>query len=518
MKKTILYLAAITIAASALASCDKKEENTGKKLTYWCDLPAAATSHIQSMGEMLMYKELEKRTGVEVEFIHPPAGQSGEQFNLLIASGVDELPDIMEYNWVGYSGGPSKAISDGILLKLNDLIESHAPNFAKAVNENELYKKQSTTDNGEFYGFPALNVGSYRTFGGLMIRKDWLDDLGMESPVTIEEWENVLRAFKEKKGATAPFTIDANGGMFTKYHFNNAFGVGLSAYVDNGVYKLPQLEPGYKDFLTLMNKWYEEGLLDKEFDTNNAAVVDAKMTNGSSGVTYGYIGGTIGRYVSAMKDKEPNYKIAPVDFPVAVRGDEPRFTECQKEATSPFAAITANCKNPEIAVEWLDYFYSPEGEVLKNFGVEGVTYNKDGEHYVYTDEILNNPNGLSIAEAMAINFRANVPSPGFNQHEDYLKQYYQLDEQLEALDVWTKYTKNAAETIVPPITTTSEENEKLISIRADVDTYTREMVIKFIKGSESLDNYDKFVDQLKKMGIEEIVKINQAALDRYNSR
>lgn len=519
MKKGIAMVLAAAMMCMALGGCGEKQVSEGGQtsFTYWAELPTSAASQIQSMNDMTMYQELEKRTGVQITFTHPPVGQSAEQFNLLIASGASELPDMIEYSWTSYPGGPDKAISDGILLDLTELIDKHAPNLKKQLEENEIYKKQASTDSGALYGFPSLNVGKYRTFGGLIIRKDWLDDLGLEMPETLDEWENVLRQFKEQKGAKAPLTF-TSGNISTSYHFNNIYDVGLSTYVDDETIKFPQMEPGYREYLELMHKWYEEGLLDAEYDTNNQTVVDAKMTNGTSGVTYGFIGGTIGRYVNAMKEKDPNYKLAAAQFPVKNKGDEPRFMECQKEANTPFVAITTNCKDPEAAVKWLDYMYSEEGMILKNFGVEGVTYNEVDGHYVYTDEILHNADGLSIAEAMAKHFRANAPSPGFNQHEDYLQQYYELPEQREALEVWTKYTENAKETVVPPITSTLEENEELISLKNEIETYTNEMVVKFIKGIEPLSNYDKFLEELKKMGVERLIELNQAALDRYYQR
>ncbi len=519
MKKGFMMILSMALLCTALGGCGEKQVSEGgqKEFTYWAELPTSGASQIQSMNDMTMYQELEKRTGVKISFVHPPVGQGKEQFNLLVASGASELPDMVEYAWPNYPGGPDKAVSDGIILELTDLIDKHAPNLKKLLAENEIYQKQSVTDSGILYGFPSLNVGKYRTFGGLIIRKDWLDDLSLEMPETLDEWENVLRQFKEKKGAKAPLTFMSNN-IDTSFHFNNIYNVGLSMYVDNKTIKFPQMEPGYRDYLERMHKWYEEGLLDAEYDTNNQTVVDAKMTNGTSGVTYGFIGGTIGRYVNAMKEKDPKYKLAAAQFPVKNKGDEPRFLECQKEANTPFVAVTTNCKDPEAAVKWLDYLYSEEGMILKNFGVEGVTYNEVDGHYVYTDEILHNPNGLSIAEAMGINFRANQPSPGFNQHEDYLKQYYELPEQLEALDVWTKYTDNAKETVLPPITPTMEENEELIALKSEIDTYTQEMTLKFIKGIEPLSGYDKFIEELKRMGVERYIEIHQAALDRYYQR
>ncbi len=519
MKKvTSLILAAVL--CFSFGGCGKENKQiTDKSFTYWCSFPTNAQGQIENLSEMLMYEEMEKLTGVHIDFKHPPAGADSEQFNLLMAGGIEKLPDMIEFSWGGYPGGPEMAIKDGVILDLTSLIDEHAPNLKKVLAGNDQYSKPITTDSGKIYGFPVLNVGKYRTFGGLIIRQDWLDDLGLKMPETIDEWETTLRAFKEKKGASAPLTFTSSqltGDNF--YHFSGAFDVNNAPYIDNGVYKYPSLEDGYREYLELMNKWYQEGLLDAEFDTNSESVIDAKMTSSESGATYGYIGSTMGKYMKKMATKEPGYSVAGAPFPVLNKGDKIRFAECQAECSNMVVAITANCKDPVGAVKWLDFLYSEEGEILKNFGVEGITYEVIDGEYVYTDLILNNPDGLSISEAMSMNFRATAPAPGFNQNEGYLKQYYQLPEQKAALELWSTYTEEASKTIVPVLMHTKAESEELQKITSEMNSYVDEMVIKFIKGEESFDNYDTFKATLIEMGVQRYVEIKQAAYDRYCKR
>ncbi|MCK9479093.1 MAG: extracellular solute-binding protein [Firmicutes bacterium] len=516
------FIAGALIVGS-LAGCGNPtgQEQSGRiELTYWCNMPAAMAAFAQSMDEMTMYKQMEKQTGIKIKFVHPPSGQAKEQFNLMIAS--RELTDLIEYNWIAsYPGGPDKAINDNVIIKLNDIIEKKAPNFYKAMKADTSYDKQSKTDSGTYYGFPTLVRGNYRTFGGLLIRQDWLDDLGLPSPNTLEEWETTLRAFQRQKGAQYPFT--ATNSIFSMIniagHFNNFYDIGLGVYVDNGKVKLAQLEPGYKDFIMLMNKWYKEGLLDNQYDTNNSSAVDAKMTNGTSGVTYGFIGATIGRYMSAMSEKDPNYNLTAAQYPLPVAGGEPRFMEYQNDSQEPQVVVTTANKHPQETVAWLDYLYSPEGDILKNFGVEGFTFQMVDNKPVYTDEILNNPAGLSIAEAMAKHFRANAPFPGFSQHEDYLMQYYQLPQQRDALLIWTKYSDNAKDIIVPrSVVPSIDEAEEISVIQSTITTYIEEMTLKFIKGTTPISEYDKFVKKLHELDALRFVELRQAAFDRYNKR
>jgi putative aldouronate transport system substrate-binding protein len=111
------------------ASVDGKITDKPVKLTYWSVMSEYVTASAATLAETELYKELKNRTGVEIEFLHPPVGQDKEQFNLMIAS--DELPDLIEYKWLEYPGGPEKALEDGVIVELNDLIDKNAPNLKK---------------------------------------------------------------------------------------------------------------------------------------------------------------------------------------------------------------------------------------------------------------------------------------------------------------------------------------------------------------------------------------------------
>lgn len=483
-------------------------------LSYWVGLQGNTARSLKDYNESLFYQELEKRTGVKVTFQHPAVGTEKEQFNLLIASG--KLPDVIEYNFTTYSGGPEKAIADKVIIPLNDLIDKHAPNLKKYLDENPHLKKELTTDEGNMYVFPALGVGNTDVTSGLMIRKDWLDDLGLAVPETIDEWTNVLREFKEKKGAATPLTFAL--GDFNSDRFNGAYGIGTGFYQEDGKVKYGPQEPAYKDYLTLLHNWYKEGLLDPDFATQDSKSKNAKATNGSAGAFPGFIGSSMGVFLDSMKD-DPNYDLAATQHPVLNKGDEPRFFVAANQYRGDgSAAITPANKHPVETVKWLDYLYSDEGNVLKSFGVEGVTYNLENGYPKYTDLIVNNPDKLSIGDAMAKYLRVAAPAPGFVGDDRYTEQYYSFQQQKDAVVIYNKYFDNLAETRLGRITETPEDGQELSSIMAEINTYREEMFLKFIMGGESLDNFDKFVQQLKNMKIDRAIEIKQAALERYNQR
>ena len=152
-----------------------------------------------------------------------------------------------------------------------------------------------------------------------------------------------------------------------------------------------------------------------------------------------------------------------------------------------------------------------------NFGTEGVSYEITDGNPVYTDLILNNPDGLPISQAMSAYIRGNYNGP-FVQDVRYLMQYYTLPEQRDTVSVWGSASSNAAAHVMPPITPTSDESKEFATIMNQVNTYRDEMTLKFIFGDESLDNFDTYVANMEKMGLARAIEIENNALERYNNR
>ncbi len=535
MKQTGTILLASTLAIS-VAACSGGE-GTGTvatpqpgsdaqppkltNLTYWVANHSAAAAQMKTYAEMESYKELEKITGVKVDFQHPPldAQQAKEQFNLVMAS--SQLPDVIETIWTSnYPGGPEKAIQDGKIIKLNDYIDKYAPNLKKLLAEHPDWKKQIMTDEGSIYSFPFLRGGDkVRVFFGPGIRQDWLDKLGLKMPTTIDEWYTVLKAFKEKdpngngKADEIPFYID-KAMIGVDAPFLGAWGVNYSFYQDKGKVNYGPIQPEYKEFLLTMNKWYKEGLLDKDFAAPNDKLYDNKMTTNLLGASVFYNGGGIGKYANLMKDKDPSFKLAAAPYPVLKPGDKPIWGQKDFASNGVGAAITTSNKNPIETVKWLDYAYGEKGELLFNYGKEGVSYKLENGKAVFLPEVLNPPSGVSLQQSFAKHNRSTWSGP-YVLSDNFQTQYLALPIQKDALAIWSAPT---AERKMPLVTPTKDESSKFASIMTDIETYRDEMLLKFIMGAEPIDNYDKYVKRIQSMGIEDAVKIQQAALERYNKR
>lgn len=479
--------------------------------TYWVGLDSNAAANISSYSENKMYQELEKITNVKIEFLHPTMGQEKEQFNLMIAS--QDLPDFIEYGWIGYDGGPEKAISDGIIVKLNDLLEQYAPDAKTMMESTAVVKKQSVTDSGSFYAFMAVGASNGNTQGGPFLRYDWLEDLGLKEPTTLDEWTNILEKFKSEKGAAAPYTA-GSASFITDNTISGAFGLSPQYYQEDGKVKFGSIEPEFKEYLAFLKNWYDKGLLDPDFASNDSKTIGANMTSGKSGFMIGVAGGTMGTYLSAMKATDPSYDLKPIEYPKMLDGSDPLFhSRAWEVRTSGSLAITTVNKNPELAAKWANFFYTEKGGLLKNFGIEGQSYTVTDGTPVMTDLIEKNPDGLSRQQALAVWSRGSTPAPG-----PVIKLPDSNARVRESVDVWNKYSESATKVLIPPITHTPEEAEDLVSLNTNINAYQEEMIIKFIMGRESLDNFDSFVDQLKKYGVEKVIELKQAALDRYNAR
>jgi len=497
-------------------------------LTYWAPMSTNVAASMKSFGEMGCYVELEKRTGVHLDFQHPPLQQEQDQFNLLVASG--KYPDIVEFDWLhSYAGGPSKAIKDGVIVRLNEAIDRYAPNFKKLLADHPEWRKQVVTDEGDLYAFPFLRSEPILlTFIGPVIRSDWLAKLGLKSPTTIDDWHTMLKAFKDQnangQGTTLPFSPWLSSipggwnawyaaGAFLRHAFVGAWGITMGFYQVNNTVMYGAMQPEFKDFAQTMRTWYAEGLIDPDFPSTDQSSFDAKVTSGRLGSLVTLGGNGIGKYLGLVKD--PNFKLVGAPYPVLKAGDKALLGQRDDNypGTGSVAISSAN-KHLAETVKELDYGYSDAGHMLFNFGVEGTSYNLESGYPRYTPELMRNPQGLPPAQAMSRYIRGNFNGP-FVQDPRYLEQYFELQAQKDALKTWLEPVDDRQ---MPPVTPTQEESRKFASVMNDALAKYQEVFTKVVTGAEPLDTLTGLPAQLRQIGIDDAIKIQQSALDRFNKR
>ncbi len=487
-------------------------------LRYWVPM-SSATAIMKNFGENEMYKELEKRTGIKIEFIHPPEGQSKEQLNLMIAS--KDLPDIIEDGIKHYPGKYLKAFDDGIIIDIKDLQKKYAPNLTQLYTTYPELLIDVETESEKILYTPFIRGNTAgRIFYGLYMRNDWLKDLNMKAPTTMDEIYQALKAFKEKKGAKSPFT--GGGGKSSSSDrirndaFLGAFGLGPTFFAENGKVLFGAYDPRFKDYVATMAKWYKEGLIDAEFASITGKNIDAKMTNGEAGASYGLLSGHMGTYLQLMKDKDPKYDLVGIQYP-SLKPGEPAMFMKQDPIVSELNAtvITTANKYPKETMALLDYGYGKEGHMLFNFGMEGESYKMDNGYPKFTDLITKNPNGTPMASILLKYTRSKSNGPFVTDGRSG-EQMSQLPQQKQAIETWTKWAKEATEANTRVFENlTPEENAKIAPLMTEIDTYRDEMFLKWVMGQQSLDNFEQYRAQLKKMGMEEVLKVRQEAYDRF---
>lgn len=186
----------------------------------------AIGTQINDWSETLLYQEMEKRTGVHLECITPVLGQEQTQFQLLVTT--DDLPDFIE-GTQGYVGGGEAMIDDGLVVDLAPYMDQ-MPNFKKQLEMSDLRQKEVYSDTGKISHFPGFieNDEEGEIFVGVLIRKDLLNEVGMDIPVTYDDWYEVLTAFKEQCGISKPLVPGPE--MFGQ---NNMWSAGYDfGYVD----------------------------------------------------------------------------------------------------------------------------------------------------------------------------------------------------------------------------------------------------------------------------------------------
>jgi putative aldouronate transport system substrate-binding protein len=316
-----------------------------KTFSYWVALPANVNTYAKNLNEIELYKNLEKATGVKIEFLHPVSGSVLDQLNILLASG--DYPDMIHYDWPGYSGGTAKLAADNVIIKLNDVIDKWMLNLRKYYAENPSIARQVKSDDGSFYLVPFIRGSDELRFtSGPVLRADWLKQDGLNAPETIAEWETVMQAFKDKNNAEAPFS----GSMA---HLERVFVQAYEVQVlqgfdpDKNVIKFGPAEPGFKPYLTQLADWYKKGLIDKNFMTIDRKYQDAVMTNNKSGAGYCAGGGQVGPYITTGQKTNPNYDLVATVFPTLQKGQKVKYINSFEFTSNGHVVITTTCKDVE---------------------------------------------------------------------------------------------------------------------------------------------------------------------------
>jgi len=492
-------------------------------VTWWKETAGNWAPFLTNYGDSAFSRELERMTGVNITWIHPPSGQAPDAFNLMMAAA--DFPDIIEWAWTSqYHGGAMGAIADHVIIPLNDAKAQWAPNYMQFLADHPHILNQVITDEGTHFAFPFLRADDIlKTTTGPIVRLDWLNYLGLDLPETIDDWYEMLVLFRDEMGADVGFTgqgaqSDPNGLFNT---FLPAFGIRHNFFVEGDQIVYGFTQPEFRAFLELMAYWYDERLIDQNIFAVTRAEMDAAILSGSSGAVIGPGGGALGPWLHSAWETNPDYDLTAVRFPTFERGVYTRHGGSSNDladGSRGHAAITTAATEVEVITRLLDFAFSEEGHLLHNFGTYGVSWEWVDGVPTYTDIVMNSPEGRPFAQALTYFARGAFNGP-FNQDPWYLIQFYALPQQEAALTFW-RMQDNPESTLLPPISHTIADAATISARMADIDTFRREQIALFISGSNPINDttWNQFVDTLNSMGVPEVRDIHQAALDRFFNR
>ncbi|MDR3191535.1 MAG: extracellular solute-binding protein [Treponema sp.] len=496
-------------ATDAVVEFPLKEKVT---LTYWHDFALQASRVMDDYNGSLTYQELEKLTNVHINFIHPAQGQVTEQFNLMIASG--EYPDLVA-GAGAYPGGIDKAIEDGVYFQLNDLIERYAPNYGGIRRQNPQAARETVSDSGKIGAFYPLLRQENLAWHGPSMRKDWLDETGLPVPETIDDWDRVLRAVKKNHPDAVPLIFGVVGPQVTfKDSGIEGFGLFLSAwnlgpdyYREGNTIKYGPIQNNFKNYLALMNRWYKDGLIDKDFPARDERGIQSMITGGQAFAA----GISIDTMNNLLNSQKIEWAAAP--YPVLKKGDKIQY-RAKDWVTSPGAvAVSTQCKNPAVAVKWLDYAYSEAGSMLFNFGKEGESYTLVNGQPRFTDLVLKNPN-MAVESAL---FRYKMHSGPHLRWGAYSNPATLINQKvMDGKIAWTEAV--GYDLMMPPVSLTADEGKEATRIHSVTNVYRNEMCIRFIMGETPLDKFADYVAEMKNMGIDTAIALYQGAYNRFMQR
>ena len=480
-------------------------------LTAWDYVVPPVMAVITDYGvDGQVYAELQKRTGVTLEFTTANLLTASDSMSLMVAA--NELPDIIFNFGMFYTGNMDDLIEGEIIVDFAEY-EDLMPNYFDILNNNPSIARDVYTEAG---AVPlAENIqDTLIPSSGPAIRQDWLDADGLDTPVTVDDLHEVLKTFQAENNCQYPLWIAANGANT----LGSAFGVSVNGdnnalggwiYQDEKIqYCVPM--DGFRDYVQLIADWYSEGLISPDFvsQTMNNTATDDEIVGNASGFFTTSVNG-----LTNLSGYEPDSNVQPVRAMVLEEGDLNGFDDAGTSRVSKGgAAVACSCPEIELAVQIIDYCYSDDGILLSNYGVEGVSfeYDDNGEP-VLTDLVTNNPDGYDFALAL-IKYTSSTPCSICINERNFLGY---TDAQVAAIDLWLRNTDS---TMAPGAVWTVDAQTEYSSIVSDLGSFVSTMCLQFITGEKSMDEWDSFIEEVTtSFDVDRMTELYQEAVDTYLS-
>ena len=511
------------------------EVSEGITLTYWIPMTSAQAQYYTTLAEHPYFIWLEEQTGVRVEFIHPSEDQMDQQLNLMIAGG--EFYDLLYNVW--YPGGPQAGLDEGCFVDLNLFLDEFMPDYKAALYcddgsfgswewgpEREIYQPQPQprfidtmhSFDGSLWAATQIWTDEYMCDCGPVIRKDWLDEAGLEIPRTLDELEVVLEAFKNRGGDVIPMSLHFEENSINGWSGSiiSAFGINPAWFTlepdGTTIAPIGYVTPEYKDYLTLMNAWYAAGYIDPDFMNRDSESIASLLLADRLGVMTQSAASPA--YYKEFYAGHQAFDLVAMPLPRKDPDQKITYRQAYSSCATNYTVITSSCKNPEIAAQWLNVGYKQEAVLRNTYGIEGETYEMiDGVPYYtegffahdYADqdtmrecELWHNATGYNSMRAVLIG--------------GSLEDRTQISEFAQAQLIWGE---NASPDInLPYVIFEDDDWGTMFDQLIEAETYFAPVALKFIIGTESLDKFDEYVQTARAMGYDGARDMMQSAYDR----
>lgn len=495
-RRIIAVSMALAMTAGMFAGCGKKgadtrPEDTAKtgqtqneplKIRMLANLP---TDFPQENNQIV--QEVEKRANVKLDLVIPPANNFVEKRNLMLASGEPfDIVTFVNKADTQYTNG----VKQGTFIDVKKYIEK-AENIKKYVPAVTL--QYVTNDDGTMTAIPGTTL---MRSDGYMVRKDWMDKLGIKQvPTTIEGLYDMFKAFAKQdpdgNGKDDTYALSANNGsIYWIDKLAPIWGAGMGWQEDsNGnLYHTDFRGEGYKEALKFGLKLMKEGIVDPEIIANKTA--DEKWRSGKIGAYMGY-SGWLAKERDLIKKSVPDADLTYMQIPNTKDG---KAVHMALSSTGHYMvyAITSNAKDPEGIVKFFDATLGDDVWNLMVNGIEGVHYNVKDNKKEFTPEFT----------------KYNVwrSSFAFLRRPD-IDFYVPKDISNADAEIISDFMKKSAENVTVD-KSIGHQTPSMVEMAkaADWTKKKQEVVNKIIYGQAPLEAWDQYVKEYKEAGYDKVEK------------